>query len=176
MIEEENLMKKNIVIIVLTILVLCLGGYLVCDKTIDSDKDSLDKITNENEIIEKNQNENLQLTNYDLEAVSKIILRNICTDCTEPDYVIVEITDKGEIKSILSKLDKVKLINKMDSVGLNNLFNIEIEYNGDPSTKIFFLDNGNLAINYSVGVGETSYAQYTIEYSNLKDELISTYY
>ena len=72
-------------------------------------------------------------------------------------------------------MDDAKQIGKISAVGFSNNVSITVNYNGDPSAKLILLDNGNVAINYSVGAGETEYAEYSINNKKLAKELTDKY-
>lgn len=175
-------MKKNIVITILSVLVIGLCAYLVYDKIIN--KDVKEKNIEENskvdtELDTKNIEEETKFENYDLNSVSKIILNNYIStsDGEPPQESNVVIKNKDEIKYILSQIDDATLIEELpDGIGFQFLFNIEIRYNDNSYTRIFFLNNNNLAINNSISDNEMEYKQYSISNTNLKQELINLYY
>ena len=174
---------KNVIIIILSILVLGLGGYLVYDKVVDK---KIENPTIENNVQDNNDknvvnngdvsNKPIQLKNYDVSIIKNIEVRVPVKNLTDPETRNVTITDKEQIKSILINVDDVKEVGKVPE-GIGFMFNVEItiNYYGDPSTNIIILDNGNVAINKAVGVGETSYAEYEISNKNLAVELTNKY-
>lgn len=176
---------KNVVIIILSMLVLGLGGYLVYDKVIDKkiENPTIENNDNVQDNNDKNavnngevSNKPIQLKNYDVNIIKNIEVRVPVKNSTDPETRNVTITDKEQIKSILINVDDVKDVGKVPE-GIDFMFNVEItvNYDGDPSTNIIILDNGNVAINKAVGVGETSYVEYEISNKNLAVELTNKY-
>ena len=88
----------------------------------------------------------------------------------------ITIDNKEEMKQILLSIDDYEEIGKIpEGIGFESNIAITINYEGDPSTSIIILDNGNLVINFAVGVGETGPAEYKIENKNLASELTNKY-
>lgn len=86
------------------------------------------------------------------------------------------ITNKEEIKNILLNVDNaIEFGENSIGIGFEQNITIKINYGSDPATKIIILDNGNVAINFAEGAGETGYAEYVIENKNLATELTNKY-
>lgn len=180
--------KKNILVIILVIIIaiLCLIiGWLLGSKFADTEKDSklnteennkLDVNKNESSSYEETEKDSIELKNYNIDEIKNLEIRVPVKDASEPEMKKVTITDKEEITSILLNVDDTKEIGKVPE-GIGFMFNvvITINYNGDPSTDIVLLDNGNIAINKAVGVGETGYTEHEIQNKTLASELINKY-
>jgi len=180
-------MKKDILIIKLVVIVLGLGSYLIFDRIMDKkienetiennnskeeNKDGVNKEDNSNQ----STNETKQLENYDINAIKNIQIAVPVKNAEDPEKKNVTLTDKEEIKSILLNVDNVKEIGALPSgIGFVSNVVITINYDEDPSTTIIILDNGNIAINKAVGVGETGYAEFEIQNKSLATELTNKY-
>ena len=173
-------MKKNIVIIIISILVLAMGSYLVYDKLIATKEKNEVKVEENNveKEEEKNNNEVVtkELKNYDSNSIINIVVSVPILGSNDPEMNSVTIEDKEEIKEILLNVDDKEEVGKVpDEIGFISNVTITINYEGDPSTKIIILSNGNVAINSAVGAGETGYGEYKIENKNLASELTNKY-
>ena len=113
---------------------------------------------------------------YDLNNINNMIVEVPKANAGGPEMEEKTITNKDEIKSILANIDSAVLVKKIaDGVGFTGNTTITINYNGDPSTKIILLNNGNIAMNLAVGAGENGYAEYSINNKKLEEELINKY-
>ena len=169
--------KRNwlFIVFIVVIAILCLViGWLLGSKFSTVENEGLGD--SNNNIEENNSIENIQLKNYDVNIIKNIEVRVPVKDSTDPEMRNVTITSKEQIKSILTNVDDAKEVGKVPE-GIGFMFNvvITINYDGDPSTNIIILDNGNIAINKAVGVGETSYAEYEISNKNLAVEITDKY-
>ena len=73
-------------------------------------------------------------------------------------------------------VDNAREVGKVpQGIGFEFSSSIKINYEGDPSTVIVLLSNGNLAINFAYGVGETGFGEYEINNKNFEVELIDKY-
>lgn len=188
MLDEGVIMenKKNIIIGILCVIIVVLIaviGFIIGTKYADKEKDIINESsdvesnTEINDNNTENEDTNITFKNYTLENISNIVINKLCDNCIDPEFDVVTISNQNDIKYILKQLDDATLISTIsDEFGFEFLFNIEITYNEDPSTVVIFLDNGNVAINYSVGVGETGYGEYKLSNTNLKNELIEKYF
>ena len=167
-------MKKNIVIIILLMLVLSMGGYLVYDKVFNKEENTEVKVEekeeNNKEVVTKD------LKNYNINDIKNIEVIVPVLGSSDPEMDSITIENKEEIKEILLNIDDYEEVGKVpEGIGFVSNVVININYEGDPSTNIIILDNGNIAINSAVGVGETGYAEYKIENKNLASELTNKY-
>lgn len=135
-------------------------------------KETTSEMILSNEVV----NNPIQLKNYDINNIKNIEVRVPIKNATDPEMKQITITDKEEIKSILLSVDDIKEVGKVPE-GIGFMFNvtIKVNYNGDPSTNIVILDNGNIAINKAVGVGETGYGEYEISNKSLATQLTDKY-
>ena len=82
-----------------------------------------------------------------------------------------------EISEILKILDKAEYVNTIpDEIGFIYPTTIEVNHKEDPSVKIIFMSNGNVAINYAVGAAETGYAEYNLNHKDFETEITSKYF
>ena len=153
-------MKKNIVIVILSIIVLCLGSYLVYDKVLGNDD---------------NNNNNWNIINHDkLKNISNIKISNPCSHCFDPDYRSITINDISEISYILENLEKNNFVDEVpNDVGFGFPFAIEVNYKDTKVDTYYFLSNNKLVIRYA---GEESYNEYELKNKNFKNELIEKYF
>lgn len=169
---------KNILIIILGMTIVILLGIIIYNVTNDNSASRKNDYSKDTEVDKENVDiENEILKNYELENISNIVINKPCSNCAEPDYDTIVINNGEDIKQILKSIDDAVSIGTLEEgIGLENLFNIEVNYNGDPTTSIIFMDNGNVAINYAVGAGESNYGEYKVSNPNLKKELIEKYF
>lgn len=173
-------MQKNIIIIILSILVLGMGGYLVYDKVIVKEEKNEVKVEENDTEKEEDKNNNVEVTkelkNFDLNSIKNIIIHIPKLESSDLEMDTITIDNKEEMKQILLSIDDYEEIGKIpEGIGFESNIAITINYEGDPSTSIIILDNGNLVINFAVGVGETGPAEYKIENKNLASELTNKY-
>lgn len=169
-------MKKNNnnkVVISLIIILVCLmlsGGFAIYSMLSDDPKTNL----GENNFSENQLSGNKQY--YDLNNIKNVVIEVPKAYADGPEMEEKTITNKDEIKSVLTNIDSAVLVKKIDDgVGFTGNTTITINYNGDPSTKIILLNNGNIAMNLAVGAGENGYAEYSINNKKLEEELINKY-
>lgn len=162
-------MKKNIVIIILTILVLGLGGYLVYDKVIDKEEVSINENTQSNEsdkVVENNNSTETKENKF-------LLKKGEVTQVLEGDEDFVVIVDNGQaylaydgddmtnnIKTITSKFTSYKINNYIEDLAnpdagvncykldqLNNVVAAYDLYQGNNGVYFtFILDNGKVAL------------------------------
>lgn len=182
--------KKNMLIVGLVVIIAilcCIIGWLLVSKNEENDSVNDSIIENNNNVVDKEDNSNntdsgdvsnnsIQLKNYNIDEIKNIEVSVPVKNTTDPEMKKVIMSDKEEIKSILLNVDDIKEVGKVPE-GIGFAFNvtIRINYDGDPSTAIIILDNGNIAINKAVGVGETGYVEYEINNKNLATQLTDKY-
>lgn len=162
-------MKKNIVIIILTILVLGLGGYLVYDKVIDKEEFSTNEKTQSSEsdkVVENNNSTEIKGNKF-------LLKKGEFTQVLEGDEDFVVIVDNGQaylaydgddmtnnIKTITSKFTSYKINNYIEDLAnpdagvncykldqLNNVVAAYDLYQGHNGVYFtFILDNGKVAL------------------------------
>lgn len=175
---EED--KKNVGIIISLIIFIiisvALGLYLVYDKVIIGEENYQINVEEKNDEEDEKQEGTLDLINYDINSIKNVEVSVPVLGASDPEMRTTTIDNKEEIKEILLNVDKKEEINNFSNeIGFIDNVTITINYEGDPSTEIIILDNGNLAINSAVGVGETGYVEYKIENKDLALELTNKY-
>lgn len=175
---EED--KKNVGIIISLIIFIiisvALGLYLVYDKVIIGEENYQINVEEKNDEEDEKQEGTLDLINYDINSIKNVEVSVLVLGASDPEMRTTTIDNKEEIKEILLNVDKKEEINNFSNeIGFIDNVTITINYEGDPSTEIIILDNGNLAINSAVGVGETGYVEYKIENKDLALELTNKY-
>lgn len=201
-VEEKEETKKSgsgkilYLVLLLVIFAVCyvlgygIGSKLGNDKDKEDEKveeKADDKENNEDDVnVENNEVQNeveeaVSFEDFNYEEVTSIILEVPCADCGDPVMNEVVLTDREEIKYILSNLDKAEFVAEWPAetgVGSVGAMTIEVVYSEgqDPATSVVFLNTeGGVAINYSVGVAETNWAEYKIANVNFKQELLDKY-
>ncbi len=178
--EEKEKNGLIIALIIFVVLLTALGGYLVYDKVINKKENTEEKAKKENakkQKENKEKEETAKLKNYDINSIKNIEVRVPELGVSDPEVTSVIIDNKEEIKEILLNVDKKEEVGKVPyGIGFtSNNVTITINHEGDPSTNIIILNNGNVAINPAVGAAESGYAEYKIENKNLATELTNKY-
>lgn len=178
----ENKKNTLVIILVIVIAILCLViGWLLGSKFADKESEMLNNNIQQEEVKNENvttdleeNNTEIKLNNYDVSKIQNIEVEIPVKVSTDPEMKKVIINNKEEIKQILLNVDEKKEIGKVPE-GISFMFNVKItiNYDSDPSVVIIILDNGNVAINQALGVGETSYVEYEIQNKSLATELIN---
>ena len=175
------------ILLVIIIAILCvIIGWLLGSNFADTESNIVDNskpnvevnnsVADEDNTITGENNDVQNLNNYNIDLIKNIEINVPTKNSSDPEFKTVTLTDKEEIKHILLNVDAAKEIGKVaEGIGFGFSVNIKINYEGDPSTVIVFLSNGNLAINFAEGVGETGYAEYEINNKNFQTELINKY-
>lgn len=182
-------MKKNaskIAIIILSIIVVVLAGYIIWDKFISFDNGSInnkDSQSNIEENIESvtenkdNTSEDVKFENYNLSNIRDIVITTAVEENGNPVEKKHTITDIKEVMEIIKVLDQAEYVNTIpEGIGFIYPTSIEVNHKEDPSVDIIFMSNGNVAINYAVGSAETGYAEYTLNNKNFEVEIINKYF
>ena len=182
-------MKKifsQVIIIILSIIVVLLAGYIIWDKYAPENNDSInDKDTQINteekqEVITEQSdslNQDIEFKNYNMNNIESIIITTAIEENEEPVEKTHAITKTEEIIEILKVLDTAEYVNDIpEGIGFIYPTSIEVKYKEDPSVSIIFMDNGNVAINYVLGVAETRHAEYSLKHENFETEIIKKYF
>lgn len=174
----ENKKSNNKLVIFLLIIIILLlvgGGFLFYQTLSDKPNSNLGGSENNNQHLSGEENNN-KLNNYDLDNIKNVVVEVPILNSQDPEMKKVTITNKDEINNLLLNVDNATEVGKMpEGIGFINNVTISVNYNADPSAKIIILGNGNVAINYSLGAGETGYAEYSIENKKLASELTNKY-
>jgi predicted RND superfamily exporter protein len=166
-------MKINKVIILVVICVICLVSVGVFIFRSTADNEFVDSK------VETEVNDNQQPTSnnyYDLDNIKNVVVAVAKANVTEPEMIETTVTNKDEIKNILSNIDSAVFVEAITGpFGYMTNTTITINYNNDPSTKIIILANGNIAMDRSVGAGDGGYAQYSLSNKEFESELFNKY-
>ena len=172
---EKKKETKLIIILIIIIICLSVGGSFVLYKVLSSGKTTnIGETNNNNQQLDSNLN-NPITHNYNTDQIKNVEVEVPVKNASDPEMKKVTITNKNEIADILSNVTNLELVGKMPAVGFLTNVTITVNYKGDPSAKIIILDNGNVAINFGVGAGESGYAEYKITNKNLSNELTNKY-
>ena len=184
-------MKKDVILVVLIVLVLGLGGYLLFDKVLSNnqteEKEEKNNQTNDqNENLENSdnnqninadlENDSIELKSYNVDEIKNIEISMPVKDSPDLEMKVVIIENKKEMEEILLNVDEPKEKEPVPyGMGFESNTVITVNYDGDPSTVIIILGNGDVVINNAVGVGETGYTKYEISNKNFEKELLDKY-
>ena len=123
--------------------------------------------------VDKNGN---KLKNYNIDEIKDIVISISLEENGDPIIKKYTIEDREEMKIILSSLDDAQSIGiAQDGVGLEGLMSLDINRYQDPTTRVVFLQNGNVLIG-SIGVGDSRYGEYKISNTNLKNYIEKKYF